>query len=138
MLYSVFNERLLLKGEVTLVSCEATQPTNAKRSLVVGLDGLEPSTSRLSGVRSNHLSYRPFSLGDSPFVSILVSQLCVAVFPLSLLDRCLSSSLSFPSRFEESLLRGITPSFGCRHCRLVEMMGFEPMTPCLQGRCSPS
>ena len=25
----------------------------------MGLDGLEPSTSRLSGVRSNHLSYRP-------------------------------------------------------------------------------
>ena len=21
---------------------------------------------------------------------------------------------------------------------VVEMMGFEPMTPCLQGRCSPS
>ena len=31
------------------------------RSLVVGLDGLEPSTSRLSGVRSNHLSYRPLT-----------------------------------------------------------------------------
>ena len=30
---------------------------------LVGLDGLEPSTSRLSGVRSNHLSYKPlFSL----------------------------------------------------------------------------
>ena len=28
--------------------------------ILVGLDGLEPSTSRLSGVRSNHLSYRPF------------------------------------------------------------------------------
>ena len=28
---------------------------------VVGLDGLEPSTSRLSGVRSSHLSYKPFS-----------------------------------------------------------------------------
>ena len=26
---------------------------------LVGLDGLEPSTSRLSGVRSNHLSYEP-------------------------------------------------------------------------------
>ena len=25
----------------------------------MGLDGLEPSTSRLSGVRSNHLSYKP-------------------------------------------------------------------------------
>ena len=29
---------------------------------VVGLDGLEPSTSRLSGARSSHLSYRPVSL----------------------------------------------------------------------------
>ena len=29
---------------------------------MVGLDGLEPSTSRLSGVRSNHLSYRPLFL----------------------------------------------------------------------------
>ena len=26
---------------------------------MVGLDGFEPSTSRLSGVRSNHLSYKP-------------------------------------------------------------------------------
>ena len=29
------------------------------RSFLVGLDGLEPSTSPLSGVRSNRLSYRP-------------------------------------------------------------------------------
>ena len=28
---------------------------------MVGLDGLEPSTSRLSGVRSNHLSYKPLT-----------------------------------------------------------------------------
>ena len=28
-------------------------------NLVVGSNGIEPSTSRLSGVRSNHLSYEP-------------------------------------------------------------------------------
>ena len=37
--------------------------TNRYRSsdmrLMVGSNGLEPSTSRLSGVRSNHLSYEP-------------------------------------------------------------------------------
>ena len=27
--------------------------------MLVGLDGLEPSTSRLSGARSSHLSYKP-------------------------------------------------------------------------------
>ena len=30
-------------------------------AIVVGTNGLEPSTSRLSGVRSNHLSYAPSS-----------------------------------------------------------------------------
>ena len=39
--------------------------SNCKGNLkwLVGLDGLEPSTSRLSGARSNHLSYRPLSFG---------------------------------------------------------------------------
>ena len=27
---------------------------------------------------------------------------------------------------------------GCRASRLVEIIGIEPMTPCLQSRCSPS
>lgn len=54
---------------------------------VVGLGGLEPPASPLSGVRSNHLSYRPN-----------VSSLML----------------------------------------LVEPVGIEPTTPCLQSRCSPS
>ena len=35
-------------------------PFRVRLSPLVGLDGLEPSTSRLSGVRSSHLSYKPF------------------------------------------------------------------------------
>ena len=53
---------------------------------VVGLGGLEPPASPLSGVRSNHLSYRP--------------------------------NVSFR--------------------QMVEPVGIEPTTPCLQSRCSPS
>ena len=34
---------------------------------VVGLNGLEPSTSRLSGARSNQLSYEPILLGTLSF-----------------------------------------------------------------------
>ena len=58
---------------------------------LVGTNGLEPSTSRLSGVRSNHLSYAP------------IFTLFCALFSL-----------------------------------LVEIKGIEPLTPCLQSRCSPS
>ena len=50
-------------------------------ALLVGSSGLEPPTSRLSGARSNRLSYEPL---------------------------------------------------------MVEMSGIEPLTPCLQGRCSPN
>ena len=34
---------------------------------MVGTNGLEPSTSRLSGVRSNHLSYAPIRYCSSSF-----------------------------------------------------------------------
>ena len=45
------------------------------RSQMVGLDRIELSTSRLSGVRSNHLSYRPIpSYGPS---QVLLRRSCV-------------------------------------------------------------
>ena len=67
----------------------ADRPKRSISQFLVGSSGLEPPTSRLSGARSNHLSYEP-----------IFSQ--VETRPL------------------------------------VEMNGFEPMTPCLQSRCSPS
>ena len=84
--------------------------------MLVGSSGLEPPTSRLSGARSNQLSYEPILLGT------------LTAFPISF-----PFSQSFHSQFR------VTSMFlGRTHCVLVEMMGFEPLTPCLQGRCSPS
>ena len=65
----------------------------ATYSLLVGSSGLEPPTLRLSGVRSNHLSYEPISL---EWLSVLFPQ------------------------------------------PVVEMRRIELLTPCVQGRCSPS
>ena len=64
--------------------------------LLVGLRGLEPPTSRLSGVRSNHLSYKPM------------------------------------------LVFGDGRRFFVFRRPVVEMRRIELLTPCLQGRCSPS
>ena len=45
--------------DIQLAKLALSQLSYSPRKEVVGLDGLEPSTLRLSGVRSNHLSYRP-------------------------------------------------------------------------------
>ena len=41
----------------------------------MGLSGLEPPTSRLSGVRSNQLSYKPFFYSGSHLLSHAVSSI---------------------------------------------------------------
>ena len=84
---------------------------------LVGPSGLEPPTSCLSGTRSNHLSYEP--IFKHLFLRIVLSDdLCKRY-------DCFASYDSTPWRLNSYEF-------------LVEMMGFEPMTPCLQGRCSPS
>ena len=42
--------------------------------ILVGLSGLEPPTSPLSGVRSNHLSYKPAEI----FTAIFHQTICVS------------------------------------------------------------
>ena len=95
MLYEIFNfsKRSCLFLFSICYSVFKEQVFNTIFIVLVGLGGLEPPTSRLSGARSNHLSYAP---------------LWLLLFAVPLL------------------------------IPLVEMMGIEPMTPCLQGRCSPS
>ena len=89
---------------------------------VVGSNGLEPSTSRLSGVRSNHLSYEPM------FVAVrchfLGQPVCLRLVLYPFRDY-----VSFDSQFLKRVLLGAA---------VVEMNRIELSTPCLQGRCSPS
>ena len=51
-------------GKRVFLRVTSAKPTITPRNLrcLVGSSGLEPPTSRLSGVRSNHLSYEPISL----------------------------------------------------------------------------
>ena len=91
-------------------------------NLLVGLSGLEPPTSRLSGVRSNRLSYKPISWPEA--------------------NRLFAFTLAFlqpsPARLLVPSLLQVPARCACRLCLLVEINGIEPLTPCLQSRCSPS
>ena len=58
-------------NEAIRLLLQATKPISVVCCDVVGLSGLEPPTSRLSGVRSNHLSYKPVALLYSSFKFLL-------------------------------------------------------------------
>ena len=48
-----------LEPTTVRLTAECSTTELLRNNNMVGLNGLEPSTSRLSGVRSNQLSYRP-------------------------------------------------------------------------------
>ena len=101
---------------------------------LVGLDGLEPSTSRLSGARSNHLSYRPL------FVSLRWCSRRPAHLSVSLpgIRPCLRDLIRASPSVMCLAFTKLHLILGCGNLPLVEMRGIEPLTPCLQSRCSPS
>ena len=91
----------------------------------MGREGVEPSTSRLSGVRSNHLSYRPnlmcpsrlrdwhFQVGRPRTRALLLPRLCRR-----------SSWWSLPPRRDANSKASPNPA----KPHLVEPIGIEPMT----------
>ena len=66
----------------------------SRRCRVVGLSGLEPPTSRLSGARSNQLSYKPMQLD---------SQVSHLLYPYATFRRIFRFLLASPSCVEVSL-----------------------------------
>ena len=110
----------------------------------MGSSGLEPPTSRLSGARSNLLSYEPAAavpLPNSHFLWLGIEVLTRSfAFGLPWFHQCgFAFCFLDPFLFLTSLpcLSG-QGDRSFRFTSVMEMMGFEPMTPCLQGRCSPN
>ena len=87
---------------------------------MVGPSGLEPPTLRLSVVRSSQLSYGP--VVDMDFLSLAAAQ------TPQLAHSVMSPLPRQTLRWFASELEGL----------LVEIVGIEPATSCLQGRRSPS
>ena len=97
-------------GFVRSFSLRRSERANGiRRQPVVGSSGLEPPTSRLSGVRSNHLSYEPMSVAvRGPAIP---AYLCFAAFAAGgdeqnrtvdpLLARQVLSQLSYTPMFPQ-------------------------------------
>ena len=111
-------------------------PLRGERRLV-GVPGLEPGTSSLSGTRSNQLSYTPEEKGLIPPVRP-APRLRRAKVACPAVGSARESSPAFatPRTARGRLRRGslLSPLRGER--RLVEATGLEPVTFCLQSRCS--
>ena len=136
--------------------------------ILVGPSGLEPPTSCLSGTRSNLLSYEPmwlvkwschlvFSLIRS-FPLVKSEEWRVkrwdfqrkSLVEMKGFDSRANCALSQSRLWRLLIVIHYRSPFESRRRKnqklntrfifwfLVEMKGFEPLTPCLQGRCSPS
>ena len=119
---------LLARQVLSQLSYAPTFLLLSAKTCLVGLSGLEPLTSRLSGVRSNRLSYKPSvnSLSKYPrYFAMRFHHVLRTIY--SCIHALAQASLRRACLPEQALLMAI-----------VEIKGFEPLTPCLQGRCSPN
>ena len=83
---------------------------------MVGLSGLEPPTSRLSGVRSNQLSYRPINLCYYNMERVMRIELTSSAWKAEVLPLNYTRIYILKKR--------------------VGKTGFEPATPWSQTKCS--
>ena len=116
---------------------------------LVGRGGFEPPTSPLSGARSNQLSYRPVAFCNAKRGrrrQIILQRRTIErrqqteVTP----DPVRTFAGDTLSMVQEHHLPLISYGNSAGHLcfakltDMVEPIGIEPMTPCLQSRCSPS
>ena len=92
-------------------------PNFLLRKSLVGLSGLEPPTSRLSGVRSNRLSYRPIGLSGLSFSSYsLIINISLRMFMLSLI--CFADKRHAHSKINSALSKSLQ-HFCCTDLRYL-------------------
>ena len=117
--------QLLLQPDLKIcLHARSSNPTTNVTGMV-GPSGLEPPTLRLSVVRSSQLSYGPVRRHK---LHIPRRTACST----SRSFRCVASS-------SQTRFAGLCSEFGrLAIIQMVEIVGIEPATSCLQGRRSPS
>gem|GEM_PF-2996412 len=92
--------------ELTTPRSQSVCASQLRQFPMVGIGGLEPPTSTLSVSRSNQLSYTPKKMNDENYWE-----------------------------YTNCVLFWFSPFSSCV-LRLERVMGLEPITLCLEGRCS--
>ena len=88
---------------------------------VMGLSGLEPPTSRLSGVRSNRLSYKPIEIWHPPALPCRLQHSTIGRSGLNRRVRDGNGCVPWPHRHQNSC----TFSSACRPVRII-LRSFAP------------
>ena len=109
---------------------------------LVGMSGLEPPTPTLSGWCSNLLSYTPMlNMCLRLYICLWILIRCDTLEEPFASSRTLAFAINCSATGWCSNLLSYTPLLGltfnnAKAFMMVEICGFEPQTPCLQGRCS--